>query len=347
MESAPEGIVDLPPIGPEPILRLATLVCETEVMHAALELGVFGSLAEGSLTEPELRERLGLHERFSKDFLDALAGLGLLIRVGDRYRNAPVAGHYLVPGQGVYLGDYPRMVTASFQQAWGQLSRGLRTGKVETQPRGGFVAKSHEDQERFKVYAGVMDHLSTRVARDFAERFDWSGYKDVGDLGGARGHLAAALLEAHPHLSGYCFEPPSAERYLKGHMAELGMSGRVGFVGGDLFTDPIPEADVLVYGQVLHGWEDEERRTLVRRAHEALRPGGMLLIYDRMIDEERRDQQRLLYSLYMRLVSPMGSEYRAVDCERWLREAGFPEVRSEPLLNTHTVVVGLKSREEE
>ncbi|WP_314177978.1 methyltransferase [Streptomyces winkii] len=343
MDSAPQpGIVELPPLGPEPILRLATLVSQTEVLHTARELEVFGALAEGSLTEPELREQLGLHERYSKDFLDALVGLGLLVRAGVRYRNSPVAGHYLVPGQDVYLGDYPGMVTASFQQAWGQLIKGLRTGEVETQPRGGFVAKSHEDKARFKAYADVMDHLSTRVGREFAERFDWSAFKNVGDLGGARGHLTAVLLEAHPHLSGYCFEPPSAQRFLEEHMAELGQAGRVEFVGGDLFTDPIPEADVLIYGQVLHGWEDEERRTLVRRAYEALRPGGMLLVYDRMIDEERRDPQRLLYSLYMRLVSPMGSEYRAVDCAGWLREAGFSEVWAEPLLNTHTVVVGRK-----
>ncbi|KNB51259.1 methyltransferase [Streptomyces caatingaensis] len=329
-------------MGPEPILRLATLVCQTEVLHSALELDVFSALAEGPLTELELRNRLGLHERFSLDFLDALVGLGMLTKDAGRYRNALVAEHYLDRGRGTYLGEYAPLVTGSFQQAWGQLTKGLRTGEVEAQPRGGFVAKSHEDQTRFKAYVDVMDRLSSRVGKDFAERFDWSGFKDVGDLGGARGHLAAVLVSAHPHLSGYCFERPSAQQFLEEHLAEIGMTGRVGFVGGDLFADPIPEADVLIYGQVLHGWENSEREKLVRRAYEALRPGGMLLIYDRMIDDERRDAQRVLYSLYMRLVSPMGSEYRSVDCEKWMRAAGFSEICAEPLLSTHTVVIGRK-----
>ncbi|WP_442806821.1 methyltransferase family protein [Streptomyces sp. NBC_01750] len=70
---------------PEPILRLAALTCRTRVLHSALELDLFSTLAEGPLTEPELRKRLGLHERFSLDFLDALAGLGMLTKDAGRY----------------------------------------------------------------------------------------------------------------------------------------------------------------------------------------------------------------------------------------------------------------------
>jgi SAM-dependent methyltransferase len=336
------GTFSLPPVGPEPILRLATLTCQTQILHSALELDLFTTLAEGPLTELELRSRLGLSKRFSLDFLDAAVGLGLLVKEAGTYGNAPVSEHYLARGGSAYMGAYAPLVTGSFQEAWGQLTRGLRTGEVATQPRGGFVAKSHEDEARFTAYVEVMDRLSSRVGKEFAERYDWSGFQDVGDLGGARGHLAAALVDAHPHLRSYCFERPSAQRFLEEHLTEMGMEGRITFVGGDLFIDPIPESDVLIYGQVLHGWEDAEREKLVRYAFEALRPGGMLLVYDRMIDDERRDAQRVLYSLYMRLVSPMGSEYRAADCEQWMRAAGFSQTRAEPLLNTHTVVVGRK-----
>jgi SAM-dependent methyltransferase len=320
-------------------MSLATMASRSQVLGSALELDLFTVIGEESVTIDWLCGKLGLHQRYARDFLDVLVAIDLLQRDGDSYANTPVTKRFLDRDSADYLGGYIPLLTGSWQHAWGQLTSGLRTGEVETQPRGGFVAGSNkEDSDRFHQVVSVMDRLSMRIGEELVSQVDWDGVKDVGDLGGGRGGLAAILAKSVPGLSTYCFERPQAREHFDEHLAELGMTGRVEFVGGDLFTDPIPEADVLIYGQVLHGWEDAEREVLVRRAFEALRPGGTLFVYDRMIDDERSDPRSLMYSLYMRLVSPAGSEYRATDCRAWMRAAGFQRTWSQPLLLTHTLV---------
>ncbi|PKV93951.1 8-O-methyltransferase [Amycolatopsis echigonensis] len=332
----------LPDEPPETIMRLSTIFCQAEVVRCAVELGVFTMLAGKSATEQQIRQELSLDAHRTGDFLDVLAALGLLERIGELYTDSPVARSYLDENSSTYLGEFLPLLGESWRTAWDQLGPALRTGTVNTQSRGGFVAKSHTDKQRFIPFVDVMDNINVRIGAELARRVDFSAAKVVGDLGGGRGELVAALVRAHAHLQGYNYELPSAKEFVVDHLRDIGMADTIEFVGGDLFTDPIPEADILIYGQVLHGWADDKRIALVRRAYEALRPGGLLLVHDRMIDDDRRDLQRVLYSLYMRLVSPEGSEYRPADCQDWLRAAGFAEVRAEPLLNTHTLVVGRK-----
>jgi SAM-dependent methyltransferase len=250
-----------------------------------------------------------------------------------------VTDAFLDPEKDTYLGEFVEQIAGSFEQAWGQLVTGLRTGEVEVQRRGGFLRKSHQDA-RSRRFIAVMDRLVTRIGEELLAQVDWDGVTDFIDLGGARGQLAAVVKQAQPHVRASSYDVPDAEAFFDEHMADLGLTGEVGFVGGDLLADPIPAADVFVYGQVLHGWDDPEREVLVKRAYEALRPGGVLMVYDRMIDDDRLDERRLLYSLYMRLVSPAGSEYRSADCQEWLCKAGFRDVTAKQLLNTHTVVIG-------
>jgi hypothetical protein len=322
-------------------MHLATLASRAQVLSTALELDIFSVIGDSRVSARWLCDKLSLHPRYAGDFLDVLAALDLLERDDDEYANTAVTKRFLDVGSPDFLGGYVPILTDSWQHAWSQLTTGLRTGKVETQPRGGFVAGSHnQDRDRFRRVVSVMDRLSMHIGEEIADRFDWAGITVACDLGGGRGGLAAVLARSLPGLQAYCFERPSAREHFDEHLAALGMTGRVEFVGGDLFTDRIPAADVLIYGQVLHGWDIPERETLIGRAFDALRPGGLLLVYDRMIDDQRSDPRSLMHSLYMRLVSPEGSEYCAADCRAWMRESGFRETWKQPLLTTHTLVGG-------
>ncbi|NDZ71613.1 hypothetical protein G3I36_11190, partial [Streptomyces sp. SID10362] len=87
----------------------------------------------------------------------------------------------------------------------------------------------------------------------------------------------------------------------------------------------------IVLGHILHGFDTDRRRELLNRVFAAVNPGGRVLVYDRMIDDERRDPERLLSSLHMRLVSQDGSEYRVGDLRTWLAGAGFADSTAQPL----------------
>ncbi len=330
-------------IDPGPLIKLSIADCAARALHSALALGVFASLADGPATRALIAERVGLHSRMAADFLDTLAALGLLDRVDEQtYANSPLAQAYLVPDTPSYLGGFFELTEQTLYDTWGRLTVALRTGEAARldPDKGGFVGGAHEDPARMRRFLTGLDAFSDRMGAELARGFDWSGHKSFTDLGGARGNLAAALVTAHPHLAATCFDRERTRPLFDDHMARRGLADRVSFVGGDFFADPIPPSDVVILGHVLHGFDDDARRVLLGRVFDSVRPGGVVMIYDRMIDDDRADLDRLLSSLHMRLVSPQGGEYRVADCRAWVKAAGFAQSTAQPLLGTHTLVVG-------
>ena len=122
-----------------------------------------------------------------------------------------------------------------------------------------------------------------------------------------------------------------------------GLSGRLYFVAGNFFEDPLPEADVITMGHILHDWNLEEKQMLIRKAYEALSPGGALVAYDAVIDDDRsRNAFGLMMSLNMLIETPGGFDYTGADCQGWMKEAGFRETRLEHLVGPDSMVVGIK-----
>ncbi|HKA79590.1 MAG TPA: methyltransferase, partial [Xanthobacteraceae bacterium] len=127
------------------------------------------------------------------------------------------------------------------------------------------------------------------------------------------------------------------------YVQQHGLSGRLRFYPGDFFADPLPAADVLVMGRILHNWDIPVRKLLLEKTYRALPPGGALIVYDPLIDEERGlSAHGLLSSLNMLIETAGGSEYTAAECTDWMRQVGFCEIRSESLGDMHRAVIGFK-----
>ena len=122
------------------------------------------------------------------------------------------------------------------------------------------------------------------------------------------------------------------------------MVGKLAFHSGDFFTDPLPAADVLVLGHVLHDWSVSERISLVKKAYEAVNPGGLLLVYDPMLDPDNPNPMNLIISLDMLLTTRGGAEYPPAWCRDWLEAAGFTGVTAARFGFADTLVSGRKPR---
>jgi len=275
-------------------------------------------------------------ERLLRAMAEAVSELG--------YANTPVADRFLVRGGPAFLGGFIELASTTQWDSWGRFTRALRTGEHQDDSpmdngKEMFRTYADDDPDRIRRIMTAMDSHSTRVAVPLAEHVDWARYRTFADLGGARGNLATLLVKAHPHLQGSCFDKPPAEPFFDEHVAAAGVADRVRFVGGDFFADELPRADVLIYGHVLNNWDEQTRSVLIRRAYRALSPGGLLVVYDRMIDESTLDPFVLTLSLTFMLTSPGGSQYRLQECEGWLRKAGFAEVTATPILENHTLMI--------
>ncbi|MEU6731383.1 methyltransferase [Nonomuraea wenchangensis] len=322
------------------ILRLGNAFCDAKALLTAVELGVFDALHAGPATADELRERLGLNGRGLSDFLQLLVALDLLSEDGGRYRNASGADRFLVRELPSYVGGFLLRSNRNLYPAWGKLTEALRTGAPQA---AGSFDDVIADPGLLGQFVRMMDALTQIIGPELIDAYDWSGHRSVLDVGGCRGNLAGQIVKAHPELSGFVFDLPQMEPFFDEHIAEMGLTGRVSFHGGDFFKDPLPAADVVLMGHVLHDWDESQRRGLVHKAYDAVNPGGTLLVYDRMLDDERSRVENLVISLDMLLVSTGGSEYTSEELRGHAESAGFASVTASPLGDFDTLVVCRKN----
>jgi SAM-dependent methyltransferase len=187
-----------------------------------------------------------------------------------------------------------------------------------------------------------MTSASRAPASALAARFPWDRYEAFVDVGTAQGCVPVQIALAHPHLTGAGFDLPLLAPAFHRYVKDRDLSARIRFVAGDFFVDPLPAADVLIMGRVLHNWDLDRKRMLLQKAHRALPPGGALIVYERLIDDARSGSAGLLSSLNMLIMTEGGFDFTAADCIAWMREAGFREMRVETLVASHSMIVAEK-----
>jgi SAM-dependent methyltransferase len=221
----------------------------------------------------------------------------------------------------------------------------LRTGLPQNEIRNGedLFDALYNDPTALENFLRAMTGMSMLTAHAVAGAFPWQSYKSFADIGCAQGGFPVALASSHGHLSGIGYDLPAVRPAFEKYVAENGLTERLQFHGGDFFKDPLPTVDVIVMGRVLHDWNEEQKSALVGKAYEALKPGGCLLVYESIIDEDRRENSfGLLMSLNMLIETLGGSDFTAAECIKWMRQAGFKDAQVHHLYGPDSMVVGHK-----
>jgi hypothetical protein len=332
-------------LSPEKIFGIGMGFWNAKTLLSAVELGVFTTLAEGRADLAMLTQRLGLHERAARDFLDALVAMKLLEREGGLYGNTPETDFFLDRAKPSYVGAILEMSNARLYASWGQLTEALRTGRRQSENKedDDLFGALYADPERLRGFLAAMSGISAGPAQAIAEKFPWKDYASFVDVGAAQGMVPVTLARAHPHLLGGGFDLEAVKPIFEEFVARQGLSDRLCFHAGDFFKDALPRADVIVMGHILHDWDLGQKRLLLAQAYEALPKGGALIVYDAIIDDDRRENAfGLLMSLNMLIETPGGFDYTGADCQSWMHEAGFSATRVEHLLGPDSMVVGVK-----
>ncbi|MFB6980791.1 methyltransferase [Streptomyces scopuliridis] len=315
----------------------------TKAFVSALQLDVFTELAKGPADATELTARLGLRAAQARDLLDALVAMGLLERGSSHYGNTAESDHYLDRNKPhTYLGDVMLNEAATLGA---DITAAVRDGRSreDASTAQEFYANTYADAERARSFQRAMTALSFTSGAALAKRLPWERYRTFVDVGCAEGAVGVHVLRRHPHLTGIGFDLPEARGGFESYAAEHEVAGRAEFRGGNFLAEPLPAADVVILGHVLHNWDLDVKRELLRKAHQALHPDGMVVVYEALIDDDRkRNTVGLLMSLMMHLSLPGGFDFTASDCVGWLRDAGFRSVRAEHLAGPESMMVGIR-----
>ncbi len=335
----------MPPT-PDSIMQLGMGFWASKTFLSAVELELFTELAKHPEDLDGISARLGLHKRGARDFLDALVALGMLEREAGIYRNSPQADLFLDKAKPSYIGGILEMANHRLYGFWGGLTEALRTGQPQNETRHGqdpLFETLYADPDRLKEFLAAMTGVSHGANMQISKAFPWADYSTFADVGTAQGDLVVQIAEANSHLSGVGFDLPVVEPIFEEYAAQSGATGRISYHAGDFFEDPLPSVDVILMGHVLHDWNLDTKRMLIGKAYEALPPGGALVVYEALIDDDRQKNVfGLLMSLNMLIETEGGFDYSGADCQGWMRDAGFKETRVEHLVGPDSMIVGIK-----
>jgi SAM-dependent methyltransferase len=331
--------VDTPPpaVSPERILmHTLPALAGSYVLATAARCSLFTHLENGATTAAALAGSAGISERGAQALLDGVTGLGLVEATDGGYRNSPEASAHLVEGRPAYLGGFAQMLLHP-QFDFPQLPEAVRSGSP--------VAAEDlatEDHPMWRELVMAIVPLAMPLAQQVAERLVRDrGEVSILDIGGGSGVYSAVLLGANPQAAATQLDWPTVNAIAREFVDGRRVGDRFTTLDGDFHTTDLGEAayDVVVYSNIAHQESPEENVAVFRRVRRALRPGGVLVISDFVLDAGGRGHPFAgLFSTVMLLTTQRGASWRQPDYERWLAEAGFTDVRFEPTPSPSTLI---------
>ena len=337
-------------LDPSHLMQVGMGFWASKTVLSAVELELFTQLGDTSMTGEEIGERLELHPRAIYDFLDTLVALHFLERDGDgsegRYRNTAESAAFLDKGSPTYIGGLLEMCNARLYRFWGDLTEALQTGAPQNEIKHSgkpMFDELYSDPARLEQFMEAMQGVSLGNFHMLAEKFDFSKYETVCDVGGATGQLCTILATHHPQLRCTSYDLPVVAPIAEKAVSKAGVAERVAVASGDFFTDPFPAADVITMSLILHDWNLDRKMHLIRSAYEALPEGGAFIIIENLIDDARRENAfGLMMSLNMLIEFGDAFDFTGSDFAGWCRDVGFQEIEVLPLAGPASAGIAYK-----
>lgn len=337
-------------LSPARIMEVGMGFWPAKTLLSAVKLGVFTTLSDRALNGHELQESLQLHPRANPDFFDTLVALRFLERDGNGpeavYRNTEETAAFLDRSSPQFMGGFLEMANDRLYPYWGDLTEALHTGQPQNEVKhsgSSMFEELYREPERLEQFMDAMAGISAGNFQAFADKFDCSRYKTLCDVGGATGLLSMLVAGKNPHISCISADLPAATAIAERKIAESGLSDRVRAQPLDFFADPLPKADVITMGMILHDWNLEKKMHLIRAAYDALPDGGAFVAVENIIDDARRENAfGLMMSLNMLVEFGDAFDFTGADFDGWCREAGFTRTEVMPLAGPASAAIAYK-----
>jgi len=317
------------------ILKIVAGYQVSKVLFAAVEFEIFTVLSGKRRTIQELSSELNLHERPLSRLLGVCTACGLIKKEEGGYYNSEAAEKFLVKGKPEYIGDFCKANNQFLYGSWARLEEIVRTDKFHPifKGKGDTIDSVSIDPDVVRITHKAQHNYSLTPAKEFAEKFDFSNYKRLLDLGGGSGIFSIMAVKKYPHLSATVFDFQPVCEITKEIIAEHKVSGKVLTYPGDIFKDDFPKgADVVLISGVLDGYGENECYFLIKKAYDYLPRGGAVIIKEAIIDDDRTGPLfPAIFSLALMIETKEGDARSKEEMSNWLKKAGFADLKFEPL----------------
>ena len=298
----------------------------TQALGTVVELGIPDRLAKKARQCSEMAREAGVSEDGLYRLLRALASVGLLVESADRRFKLTGMGQLLRGDHPESLAGFARFVAHdSTWRPWGQLGYSVKTGMPAFDHVFNAPIFEHfsRNPEAAAVFDGAMTSISAREARAASHAYDFKEVATLMDVAGGHGVLLATVLRRHKRMRGVLFDLPHVVSGAAATFARAGISGRVRVETGDFFKELPSGADAIIMKHILHDWDDDSAKKILKACHRALGPRGKVLIVDPVVPPGNIPHYGKLLDLEMLVLTPRGRERTKVEFARLLQGAGF------------------------
>jgi SAM-dependent methyltransferase len=307
---------------------------QSAALMAAVELGVFTAISNGAGTYEEVASALDIHPTNAERLMVMLCAAGLLEKTQGRHRNAPDVERFLVQGKPSYMGPWITFTKPQWNE-WGRLGEHVRTKNLEVM--GSIETFTAADARR---YHSATYSIGMGAGRRFVRQVDLTGRKRIMDIGGGSGAYCIAAAKEHAGIRGVVLDLPVVCEVARDFIAENGVADRVQAQPCDFTRDPFPtDCDVAIMASNLPMYSRGMIAKVIRKAHDALLPGGeMHLIGETTNDERTGPWGPAYWGLGQAVVDSLGLAHSEADVTGYFRDAGFASAR------VHDFIPGSLSR---
>ena len=338
---------------PSRIIQVGMGFWASKVLLSAVRLKLFTFLGDSAKSTVEIRDQLHLQTgtRHVCDWLDAMVSLGFLQRDGIMesaiYSNTPATAIFLDQTKSTYMGGILEMANNRLYRFWGDLEEALLTGRPQNESKHGnmhFFQELYQCPEKLHEFVDAMSSFQAGNFMMLVQAFNFSNYKTVADLGGADGFLCCTIAQHHPNVACTTYDLPPVKAVAEERIRRSNLSDRVRAANFDIDKEPsFPAADVVVMGNVLHGYDEAAKQRMIRKTYAAVNEGGVFIAIENIIDNERtKNTLGILMSLNMLIENGDGFDYSHQDFDKWACAAGFQKTEVIPLAGPTSAAIAYK-----
>ncbi len=305
---------------------------DSALLYAAVKLRLPETMRTRAWTADALAGELGLSPPHLHRFLRGLTSLGICAEHQDGSFALTLAGQSLVPGSPSRLWQKVQIVVEQYWQPWANLVATVETGQPAfTQVFGMNVADWRRDNaEQGALFDSYLTQATLAQAPAIIAALDFSGVGTVADIGGGYGGLLAAILQAHPRLTGILFDRPHRIEAAMPFLQSQGVAARVQRIGGDPLDAVAVAADLYLLNGVLQQWDDEGAGAILRNCRAAMAEGAKLVIIERLLPERASDDPAaIMLDLHMMAITGGRARSRA-EFKALLSQAGLDLAKTTP-----------------
>lgn len=331
-----------------PIHDIVTMpYASNALLVGIIELDLFTKLAGNPSTISEVCQFTGLQERPVRILLKAFHAFNFLHKKDDRYYLTPLSETFFVKDQPLYLGEAISLFKDN-QVTYEQFKRSIKQNKPRLYENHDDIFEAHsENHEKASAFTKWMHIRSLVNGSSVAANFDFTGYRQVVDVGGGSGGISIMITKHHPHLKAAIFDMPPICKIAEKMIAEFDLTERISTIAGDMFEDNFDElfpndTDIVVFSRILHDWPVHKCNDLLKKTYDALPSGGTVMIIESLIDESNPEKLSPFLENLAMLYCTEGEQFDREEIESHLHVARFGKISIKAIASNYNLITARK-----